>query len=96
MERNRPPASIFLSTLLILTCQAPGALALAGEASPQPVLARYCSHCHAPPSPRLHRAGDWARIVARMDRHRLDAGLRPLAPSARREILHYLRKHALP
>jgi len=56
--------------------------------------ARVCSACHRPPLPTQHTAREWVQVVARMDRHRAERGLAPLAPKEKAAVLAYLQRHA--
>ncbi len=70
------------------------------------LVARYCSQCHGIPSPTRHSADEWASVARRMFRrsdhmssmrgmHRRMAGLEAPSRDARREIVSYLRRHAM-
>jgi len=67
------------------------------------LLSTYCAQCHNLPSPRMHTAEDWSRVVGRMlMRERMMAGMRGMmmqvkAPSSQEEetLLQYLQKHAM-
>jgi hypothetical protein len=60
---------------------------------------KYCSQCHAAPSPSLHTAKEWAAVTGRMEEH-IGEKVRPggglMVPSASdiAAILEYLDKHA--
>lgn len=62
---------------------------------------KYCSQCHAAPSPSLHTAEEWADVTGRMEEHIGDK-VRPgggvMVPSASdmAAIVEYLDKHAKP
>lgn len=58
------------------------------------VLGKYCSVCHAPPSPRLHSKAEWPSVISRMDLHRVEARLPALTDSERQQVLAYLQSHA--
>lgn len=67
------------------------------------LLSTYCAQCHNLPSPRMHTAEDWSRVVGRMlMRERMMARMRGMmmqvnAPSSPEEeaLLQYLAKHAM-
>lgn len=54
----------------------------------------YCAQCHAPPSPRLHKADVWTAVVLRMERHRLDARMPAIPDAVREKLLAWLQQHA--
>jgi len=56
----------------------------------------YCSQCHAPPSPRLHKADEWPAVVRRMEHHRMDARMPPVPDNARKKVVAWLQRHAQP
>jgi hypothetical protein len=60
---------------------------------------KYCSQCHAPPSPSIHTAKEWGDVITRMRAHmgdQVEAGATVKVPSAVEldEIVEYLDKHA--
>ena len=67
------------------------------------LLSTYCAQCHNLPSPRMHTAEDWSRVVGRMlMRERMMARMRGMmmqvnAPSSPEEeaLLQYLAKHSM-
>jgi cytochrome c5 len=67
------------------------------------LIATYCNQCHALPSPRMHRAEDWPRIVGRMvARARMMSGMQGMmmqvkAPTSGEEkvLLQYLQSHSM-
>jgi cytochrome c5 len=67
------------------------------------LLSTYCAQCHNLPSPRMHTAEDWPRLVGRMlMRERMMAGMggmmmRVNAPTSQEEeeLLQYLQAHAM-
>ena len=67
------------------------------------LLSTYCSQCHNLPSPQMHTAEDWSRVVGRMlMRERMMTGMRGMmmqvkAPSSQEEgtLLQYLQQHAM-
>lgn len=52
-----------------------------------------CTKCHALPSPKLHTAAQWPRVVKRMRQHLTAAGI-TLDRRTELEIEHYLEKRA--
>ncbi|HKJ83252.1 MAG TPA: hypothetical protein VJ961_04440 [Mariprofundaceae bacterium] len=64
------------------------------SASTADILVQHCSACHAPPSPKLHSKDEWPRVVARMERHRLDGRLPALSTQEQDEVVAYLQAHA--
>ena len=67
------------------------------------LLSTYCAQCHNLPSPRMHTAEDWSRVVGRMlMRERMMASMRGMmmrvrAPTPQDEeaLLQYLKTHAM-
>lgn len=61
--------------------------------------AQYCSQCHSLPSPAMHSATDWPRVVRRMwlrmDRLPDSLGVRTADEGARGTVLTYLMANAL-
>ena len=53
-----------------------------------------CGRCHAPPKPNLHTRQEWTQVVARMQRHRAERGVRLLSEDERAEVLGYLQDYA--
>jgi hypothetical protein len=61
---------------------------------------KYCSQCHAPPSPSIHTAKEWSDVTTRMRAHigdQAQAGATVKVPSAAEldTITEYLGTHAL-
>lgn len=52
-----------------------------------------CAKCHALPSPKLHTATQWPRVVKRMRHHLATAGI-TLSHKSELEIEHYLERRA--
>ena len=67
------------------------------------LMSTYCSQCHNLPSPQMHTAEDWSRVVGRMlMRERMMTGMRGMmmqvkAPTPQDEevLLQYLKTHAM-
>jgi cytochrome c5 len=63
------------------------------------LLAQYCNQCHALPSPLMHSATDWPRILRRMwlrmDRLPDSLGIRTADEGDRVTVLNYLTANAL-
>jgi mono/diheme cytochrome c family protein len=63
------------------------------------LLVQYCSSCHALPSPAMHSATDWPRVLRRMwlrmDRLPDSFNIRPPAEGERGQVLAYLTANAL-
>ena len=58
------------------------------------LLGQYCTQCHEMPSPGMHTAEEWSRVVNRMTQH-MDAMGKPLPHRESLEaILAFLQKHA--
>lgn len=78
---------------------------LAPESLPEPasagarLLVRYCTQCHALPSPAMHGAVDWPGVARRMwvriDRMQGDLGVSTPSVGERMQLLNYLTAHAL-
>ena len=64
------------------------------------VLGRYCTQCHALPSPSMHGAVDWPAVARRMwvriDMMAGGLGVRIPSTAERAQLLVYLQRHALP
>ncbi|MBI2890257.1 MAG: hypothetical protein HYY13_05675 [Nitrospirae bacterium] len=64
--------------------------------------ARYCSQCHALPSPQMHTAEEWRTAIARMmERMKTvqgmtKSGLHVPSDADARTIMEYLARHARP
>jgi cytochrome c5 len=63
------------------------------------LLARYCTQCHALPSPAMHGAVDWPAVARRMwvriDMMHGELGVRSPSEAERMQVLTYLTSHAL-
>lgn len=104
---ERPPAGISQSDALLLAAAkvalpppgiSPGDLAEPG--SPGAGLeVKYCAQCHPLPSPAMHSATDWPRVVRRMwlrmDRLPDSLGIRTADEGDRGALLTYLSANAL-
>jgi len=66
----------------------------ADETSAAPILVKYCSTCHSPPSAREHSREEWAAVVERMNLHRLEGRLPALEGKDKQAVLAYLQAHA--
>ena len=77
---------------------APGDLADPGSSGAHLVV-QYCTQCHALPSPAMHSATDWPRVVRRMwlrmDRLPDSLGIKTADEGDRMTVLQYLTGHAL-
>jgi cytochrome c5 len=79
---------------------------VAAESLPEPdapgakVLGRYCTQCHALPSPSMHGLADWPAVARRMwvriDMMAGGLGVRIPSTAERAQLLGYLQSHALP
>ena len=77
------------------TPESNGSQALPDQQSKQAQLfKRYCSQCHALPSPRAHTAQDWPSVVARMKHAMMTQGKAPPDNEQLEEIVEYLQRHA--
>jgi hypothetical protein len=56
------------------------------------VVADYCGGCHAPPRPQAHQPSNWPAIVARMQEHRIRAGMPPIPAVELDVIIDYLQQ----
>ncbi len=78
------------------------ASALPDASSPGATLeTRYCSQCHAAPSPSAHRAKEWADVTGRMQEHITDkstsnGGVMVPSSSEMASIIDYLDRYAKP
>lgn len=81
---------------------APGSAASLPEANSRGarLVSRYCSQCHATPSPTLHTHSEWTAVTQRMSTHigqaEVPAGSDVLVPSTSEldALTDYLRRHA--
>jgi len=58
------------------------------------VYASNCSECHAPPLPTAHRANEWPNVIARMQQHRIQRSIAPIAAADIALLRRYLESHA--
>ena len=78
----------------------------AAEPLPEPsstgakLLTKYCTQCHAAPSPEFHAASEWAGVTARMaENMKLSnsgngGGVKTPSDAEMQTIIGYLEKHA--
>jgi len=66
----------------------------ADATSAAPILVKYCSACHAAPSAKEHKSGEWPTVIERMNLHRLGARMPPLEGKDKQAVLAYLQSHA--
>jgi Dihaem cytochrome c len=99
-RKNIKINSALLGCILIAGCGGGGS-GTTGQASNtavvqsrNSVLGKYCSACHAPPSPDLHSKSEWPGVVDRMNMHRVEARMSALTDHERQEVLAYLQSHA--
>ncbi len=90
----------WLAALLVLTaCSGADGRSARGD-WPEPQSARFatfaaaCGRCHAPPRPSLHTQKEWVQVVARMQRHRAERGVRLLSKAELAAVLGYLQGYA--
>jgi hypothetical protein len=69
---------------------------LAKNIDAPPLLRKWCSDCHAPPSPKSHRAQEWLNVVAVMQMHRSTQGLAKINSQDLENLVSYLQSHAKP
>ncbi len=79
---------------------------VAADSLPEPnapgaeILGRYCTQCHALPSPSMHGSLDWPAVTRRMwvriDMMAGGLGIRTPSTAERAQLLGYLQRHALP
>ena len=58
------------------------------------VLRRFCSDCHAPPSPLVHTAKEWTNVIYRMQERRRMKAFELIGEPERIKLLEYLQKFA--
>ena len=64
------------------------------------LVSRYCTQCHAEPSPRLHTASEWAAVTSRMESNMRNfrrgnwRGVKIPSKSEMNSILDYMQKFA--
>lgn len=56
------------------------------------VLKKYCSVCHAPPSPLVHSAKEWPNVIYRMQERRRMKAYELIAEPEQTILLEYLEK----
>ena len=89
-----------VALLMLVGCSASGGGAGTQGSWPEPQSARFatfaaaCGRCHAPPRPNLHTQKEWAQVVARMQRHRAERGVRLLSEAELAQVLGYLQDYA--
>lgn len=96
------PADALLLAATRIALPPPGITSadLAEPASPGArLVAQYCAQCHQLPSPLMHSATDWPRVVRRMwlrmDRLPGTFGIRTANEGERNTVLTYLMDHGL-
>lgn len=55
---------------------------------------KYCSGCHAPPSPLVHTAEEWPNVIYRMQERRRMKAYELIGESDRVILLGYLEKYS--
>jgi len=99
-EETRADALLLLTAKVALPPPGvdPGDLADPASAGAT-LVAQYCGQCHALPSPRMHSATDWPRVLRRMwlrmDRLPDSLGIRTANEGERGMVLSYLAANAL-
>ncbi len=53
-----------------------------------------CSQCHPLPDPKLHTAGEWPKIVERMQANMRTMGKKVITENEKKEIVSYLAQSA--
>jgi len=54
---------------------------------------RYCSQCHATPSPAAHTASEWPQVVGRMKQHMVSQGTAVPGRKQLQGIIAYVQRH---
>ncbi len=91
-------AEVLLLALLVTACEAGPAKQLSeypdSSSEAFNVYARNCSLCHAPPLPSMHTAIAWPNVIVRMQKHRLNRSMAPIATADIEVLRDYLVAHA--
>jgi len=53
-----------------------------------------CSECHVPPRTTAHTAAEWPSVIARMQQHRVQRRIPPMAVSEMLAVKDYLVRNA--
>lgn len=63
---------------------------VSGAAPGRALVSVYCAGCHVPPRPQARAPGEWAAVVARMQEHRLRAGMPSIPAGEMAGLIAYL------
>ena len=90
--------SIVLLGMLLTACELPqgeSKITLPEPESPGAKLVKkFCSDCHAPPSPKVHTAKEWPNVIYRMQEHRRMNAYSPMLDHELEQMLDYLQQFA--
>jgi len=53
-----------------------------------------CSECHVPPRTTTHTAAEWPSVIARMQQHRVERRIAPMAAAEVAAVREYLVRNA--
>ncbi len=53
-----------------------------------------CSECHVPPRTTTHTAAEWPSVIARMQQHRVERRIAPMADAEVAAVREYLVRNA--
>lgn len=88
--------AMFSAAVLLSACDVPSQLIDYPEMGSARFKNYYaqCSACHAPPRPTAHTASEWPSVIARMQEHRIENRMLPMAASEMIAVRDYLMQHA--
>jgi len=92
--------SLFCFALALAGCDTPQQPAVSANILPEPasegaqVMKKFCSDCHAPPSPATHTAEEWPNVVYRMQERRRMKAYQMMDEHEHALLLDYLIKFA--
>lgn len=90
--------ALFVLVLFLSACDLPQATSKVELPDPQSegaqFVQKFCSDCHAPPSPSTHTAEEWPNIIYRMQERRRMKAFVLIGEHEQAVMLKYLQQHA--
>ena len=84
--------------LIVAGCELPQAESKISLPEPESqgaqMLKKFCSDCHAPPSPMVHSAKEWPNVIYRMQENRRMKAYEMIGEPEQTILLDYLKKFA--
>ncbi|ALP51741.1 hypothetical protein Tel_00505 [Candidatus Tenderia electrophaga] len=84
--------------LLLIACELPQqsshTVLPASDSKGAQLMKKYCSDCHAPPSPAAHTAKEWPNVIYRMQERRRMKAYTLIDENEERLLLDYLKEFA--